>query len=79
MNMQEIFEAYKKLNPNWENETRTNNPALEAARKHAAADGDKNSCVFMSDYLSDELKAECAKHPDIYEYEAMYENSPEII
>jgi hypothetical protein len=33
MNMQEIFEAYKKLNPKWANETLSNNLALEAALK----------------------------------------------
>ena len=46
--------------------------------KKAAESGDRNACVYICDYFSDELKAECAKHPDIYEYEAMHENSPEI-
>ena len=76
--MQAIFNEYKKLNPDWANEIVSNNPALEAARKKAAKSGDRNACVFICDYFSDDLKAECAKHPDIYEYEAMYENSPEI-
>ena len=46
--------------------------------KKAAESGDRNACVYICDYFSDELKAECAKHPDIYEYEAMHENSPEV-
>lgn len=37
----------------------SNNPALEAARKKAAKSGDRNACVFICDYFSDDLKAEC--------------------
>lgn len=77
MSMQEIIAEYKKLNPDWANEKASNNPALNAALKKAAESGDRNACVYICDYFSDKLKAECAKHPDIYEYEAMYENSPE--
>ena len=76
MSMLEIFEEYIKLNPDWASKTRANHSACDAACKKAAESGDRNACLFMSDYFSDALKAECAKHPDIVEYEEMYENSP---
>lgn len=45
--------------------------------KKVAESGDTNACVNICDYFNDELKAECSKHPDTYEHEAMYENSLE--
>ena len=78
MSIKEIIEEYKKLNPNLENDSRFINPKLAADMKAAAERGDVNAVFYIADYFSDELKAECAKHPNIYEYEAMYENSPEI-
>ena len=78
MSMQEIIEEYKKLNPNFKQDSRFMNPKLAADMKAANERGDVNAVFYIADYVSDELKAELAKHPDIYEYEAMYENSPEI-
>ena len=76
--MQEIIEEYKKLNPDFKEVSRFINPKLAADIKAANERGDLNAVFYTADYFSDELKAKCARHPDIYEYEAMYENSPEI-
>lgn len=78
MSTKEIIEEYKKLNPSLENDSIFINPKLAADMKADAKRGDVNAVFYIADYFSDELKAECAKHSNIYEYEAMYENSPEI-
>ncbi len=78
MSTKEIIEEYKKLNPDFEKDNRFINTKLAADMKAANERGDVDAVFYIADYFSDELKAECAKHPNIYEYEAMYENSPEI-
>lgn len=64
MSMQEIIAEYKRHSPNWAKEKASKKPALNAALKKAAESGDRNACVNICDYFNDELKAECAKHPD---------------
>ena len=76
--MQEIIEEYKKLNPDFKEVSRFINPKLAAEMKSANERVDVNAVFYIADYVSDELKAGLAKHPDIYEYEAIHENSPEI-
>lgn len=70
MPMQKILEAYKKLNPDIDNQREFINPKLAADMLTATEGGDTNAVFYTADYVSDEIKSELAKHPNIHEYEA---------
>lgn len=75
MSMQDILSEFKKLNPISDTCTI---PKLEADMKDAADSGNVDAVFYTADYVSNELKAELVKHPDIFEYEAMCKNSTEL-
>ena len=73
MSMKEIYIEFKELSPNGVQKHLANSQ-LEADIQAANERGDKNAVFYISDYVVEELKAELAKHPSIYDYEEMHEN-----